>query len=391
MNYEYGRAINDADSHTMETDDWIYDFLDTEALREKFGTLYKADKSGRVVSIIEKAKERANDEAADKVAAEDPIAGDKGWAAFGAFDSSERTRMLDKYGFVSQLVFTTACLGAMKKADTDEELYGLVRAANKAQQAFCNGDRRLVNVAYIPLDNPDEAYAEAKRAIDAGAGAVGIAPMPCGGRSPGHPDHDAFWSMLESRSIPFMIHIGTGTKTQDKDYHNNGRERAPDLHGGGENLRFSDFTNLCFAPQEFLTAMIYDGLFHNYPKLRGGVIESGAGWVPDFLDRLDYAFKSFQRTDPYLKDLDMLPSEYIKRAVKFTPFPGEDVGAMIAHGGPELFMFSSDYPHPEGTKDPVGKFENTLQNVDEAVKDQFYRTNYDTMMNYESSAAIAAA
>ncbi|MCV0384151.1 MAG: amidohydrolase [Erythrobacter sp.] len=391
MTYEYGRVINDADSHTMETADWLYDYLDTDELREKYGTLYRADKSGRVVSIIEKAKERSNDSEADAAAAENPIAGDKGWAAFGAFDASERTRMLDKYGFVSQLVFTTACLGAMKKADTDEEKYGLVRAANKAQQAFCNGDDRLVNVAYIPLDNPEMAFAEAKRAIDAGAGAVGIAPMPCGGRSPGHPDHDAFWTMLESRSIPFMIHIGTGTKTQDKDYHNNGRERAPDLHGGGENLRFSDFTNLCFAPQEFLTAMIYDGLFEKHPKLRGGVIESGAGWVPDFLDRLDYAFKSFKRTDPYLKDVDMLPSEYIKRAVKFTPFPGEDVGAMIAQAGPELFMFSSDYPHPEGTKDPVGKFEATMDGLEEETKDRFYRTNYDAMMNYNSSPAMAAA
>lgn len=52
---------------------------------------------------------------------------------------------------------------------------------------------------------------------------------------------------------------------------------------------------------------------------RGGVIESGAGWVPDFLGRLDYASKSFKRTDPHLKDVDMLPSEYIKRAVK-SPF-----------------------------------------------------------------------
>jgi predicted TIM-barrel fold metal-dependent hydrolase len=368
----------------------MYEFLDSDELREKYGTLYKADKSGRVVSIIEKAKERANDKDADAAAAENPIAGEKGWAAFGAFDSSERKRMLDQYGFVSQLVFTTACLGAMGRAESTVEKYALVRAANKAQQAFCNGDDRLVNVAYIPLDDAELAFEEAKRAIDAGAGAVGIAPMPSGGRSPGHPDNDKFWSMLESRNIPFMIHIGTGTKTQDKEYHNNGRERAPDLHGGGENLRFSDFTNLCFAPQEFLTAMVYDGLFTKYPKLRGGVIESGAGWVPDFLARLDFAYKSFKRTDPYLKDVEMTPSEQIRRAVKFTPFPGEDVGQMIREGGADLFMFSSDYPHPEGTKDPVGKFEATMDGVDEATKDMFYRTNYDAMMNYQSSASMAA-
>lgn len=391
MGYEYGRVINDADSHTMETADWIYEFLE-EDLREKYGTLYKADKSGRVVGMIDKAKSRKDDPEADAAAAADPIGGDKGWLAFGAFDTSERTRMLDKYGFVSQLVFTTASLAAMGKAENLVEKYAIVRAANKAQQAFSDGDKRLVNVAYIPLDDPDMAFQEAKRAIDAGAGAVGVAPMACGDRSPGHPDHDPFWQMLSDRRIPFMVHIGTGTKGQPKGFHNNGRERAADLHGGGENLRFADFTSLCFAPQEFLTAMVYDGVFERFPLLRGGVIESGAGWVPDMLRRLDYAFNSFKRTDKYLQELPLKPSEYIRRAVKFTPFPGEDVGEMIRDAGPELFMFSSDYPHPEGTKDPVGKFEKTMGDMEEDIKDQFYRRNYDEMMSYQSQplAAVAA-
>ena len=65
---------------------------------------------------------------------------------------------------------------------------------------------------------------------------------------------------------------------------------------------------------------------------------------------------------------------------------GEDRDA-----GAELFMFSSDYPHPEGTKDPVGKFEKTLEGVAEEIKDKFYRTNYDAMMKYQSNAALAAA
>ena len=88
-----------------------------------------------------------------------------------------------------------------------------------------------------------------------------------------------------------MLHIGAGTKTQPKAFRNNGRERAPDLHGGGENLRFCDYMMLWYAPQVFLTAMVYDGVFDRHPKLRGGVIESGAGWVPDFLRQLDLAYK----------------------------------------------------------------------------------------------------
>ncbi|HET6334781.1 MAG TPA: hypothetical protein VFG30_16270, partial [Polyangiales bacterium] len=127
-------------------------------------------------------------------------------------------------------------------------------------------------------------------------------------------------------------------------------------------------------------AMIYDGVFDRFPLLRGGVIESGAGWVPDFLRQLDLAYKSFSRTDPYLKQLPLMPSEYLRRAVRFTPFPGEDVGLMIKDAGPELFMFSTDYPHPEGTKDPLGRFERTMTDLDEPAKDKFYRGNFEEMM-----------
>ena len=44
---------------------------------------------------------------------------------------------------------------------------------------------------------------------------------------------------------------------------------------------------LSFAPQLFLTALVYDGVFERFPELRGGVIESGAGWVPEIPAQLD--------------------------------------------------------------------------------------------------------
>jgi hypothetical protein len=43
-------------------------------------------------------------------------------------------------------------------------------------------------------------------------------------------------------------------------------------------------------------------------------------------------------------------------------------------------MFSSDYPHPEGTNDPLGRFERTMADIDEDAKDRFYRRNYEEMM-----------
>jgi predicted TIM-barrel fold metal-dependent hydrolase len=88
--------------------------------------------------------------------------------------------------------------------------------------------------------------------------------------------------------------------------------------------------------------------------------------------------------------MEMKPSEYIRRAVKFTPFPGEDAGRMIKDGGADLFMFSSDYPHPEGTNDPKGRFERTMADIDEDAKDQFYRRNYEEMMGLQTANVMAA-
>ncbi|MDD9945061.1 MAG: amidohydrolase family protein [Myxococcales bacterium] len=378
MSYMQGRVAHDADSHVMEDREWLNAFIEKEfegKLRPLFGK-----KRTPLDDQLDKAKARKTDPQADAKAADNPIAGPKGWLAYGAFDPDERKKVLDNLGFATQLVFPTAGLGPVMAARDDDERYAASRAYNRAIAAFSKGDKRLIPVAYVPLDDPGAALAGMKAALDDGCGAVSFSAAAPAGRSPGHPDYDPIWSLLSERSVPFMLHIGPGTKTQPKGFRNNGRERAPDLHGGGENLRFCDYMMLWYAPQVFLTAMVYDGVFMRFPQLRGGVIESGAGWVPDFLRQLDLAHKSFGRTDPYLQQLDMKPSEYIRRAVKFTPFPGEDVGHMIRDAGPELFLFSSDYPHPEGTKDPFGRFERTMDGIDEEAKEKFYRTNYEQMM-----------
>ncbi len=384
MTYSAGRTIYDADSHVMETREWLDPFLD-DALKEKLRPLY-GKKPNRIDKILDEAKARKGNPEAEAKAFENPIGGPKGWIAAGAFDTAERIQVLDQFGFSGQLVFGTASLQPALGAKDEGALYGGARAHNDAMAAFCRADQRLLGVGYAPLDNPKRALEEVEAAIKAGNKAIMVSAGPAGERSPGHPDLDPVWATLQESKVPFMLHIGPGTKTQPKAFQNNGRERSPDLHGGGENLRFADYIMLSHAPQIWLTAMVYDGVFARFPDLRGGVIESGAGWAPEFLRELDLGYKSFKRTDPYLKDMELLPSELLRRAVKFTPFPGEDVGHMIRDGGADLFLFSSDYPHPEGTSDPLGRFNRTLDGIDEDELDQFYRRNFEQMMYMDSAA-----
>ena len=68
------------------------------------------------------------------------------------------------------------------------------------------------------------------------------------------------------------------------------------------------------------------------------------------------------------------------RQLRFTPFPTEPVGWMIEQVGDDLFLFSSDYPHPEGGRDPLGRFEESLAGVADAAKDNFYSNNFADLL-----------
>ena len=74
--------------------------------------------------------------------------------------------------------------------------------------------------------------------------------------------------------------------------------------------------------------------------------------------------------------MKLLPSEYIQRQVKITPFAGEDIGWLMSSGAEDLLMFASDYPHHEGTDDPIGRYEKTMTGLSESVKKKFYEDNF---------------
>jgi predicted TIM-barrel fold metal-dependent hydrolase len=145
--------------------------------------------------------------------------------------------------------------------------------------------------------------------------------------------------------------------------------------GGGENVRTKDATVLHQTPEMFLSMLTIDGVLDRYPNLKGAAVELGAGWVPEMLRRLDAVTKVYSRVDESIR-FDRKPSEQFTQQMGFTPMPHEDVGNMIAQSNADLYLFSSDYPHIEGTRDPIARFERTLPEADEAVKTQFYSENF---------------
>jgi predicted TIM-barrel fold metal-dependent hydrolase len=126
--------------------------------------------------------------------------------------------------------------------------------------------------------------------------------------------------------------------------------------------------------------MIFDRVFDHFPRLKVGVIEQGAVWLPSFLHQLDAAFEAFAKGEERLRKLELRPSEYVKRQVRVTPYPSEPVGWIIEQVGPEVCMFSSDWPHVEGGRNPIKRFETSMGGLDEHARQRFYCDNFVDLM-----------
>ena len=162
-------------------------------------------------------------------------------------------------------------------------------------------------------------------------------------------------------------------------HRNNGLPAEPDFHGGGENFRSVSYMAISSAPLQALSMLIFDGVLERFPNLKIGVIELGAVWIPGFMRQLEAAFLAFERHEDRLKKLSMKPSEYVRRQVRVTPYPTEPTGWIIDNCGADICMFSSDYPHVEGGRNPLKRFDAEVGHLPADVQDLFFRGNFETL------------
>ena len=375
------RPYYDADSHIMELPDFITSYTDPKIRDEIPQVNYSASivSDEEVAAIMDQGGKHSAEHVRAQIDMGDAlIEKSKEIQALGAFNSEDRTVAMDLLGFKKQLVFATHSVAfpfhpSSKKPN--DLRYGATRGHNRHMAEFCGCDDRLMGVGIVPLDDPEHAIAEAKWAIENGLEALWVPHRAPIDRSPGHVDFEPFWALLAEAGVPFVLHVGGSPLQVHKAWGNNGRGPTKDWLGGGENVRTKDAAVLHQAPEMFVSMMVLDGVFDRHPGLRGAAVELGAGWVPEMLHRLDDVVRIFSRADESVR-FDRKPSEQLSQQMGFTPMPNEDVGRLVRESNPELYLFSSDYPHIEGTKDPIGRFERTLDGADEAIKEAFYTENF---------------
>jgi predicted TIM-barrel fold metal-dependent hydrolase len=387
------RIIHDADAHIMEPPTWLRDHADP-ALRDRLpGLTYTggnelrqtgdpAEQQRDLLASFDRLRERhASDEYRRDEATE--VMNRKNFAATGSFIAEDRPRVLDLLGFESQLLFNTFHNRRLHDWEHSGDLdlaYGAARAHNRGMVEFCAVDARLKPTCYVPLADFERAAAMADEAIALGASALLIASGCPAGHSPSHIDLDPVWARAQEARLPIVFHVGGTGDLIDGHYFHNGLPIPPDFHGGEENFRSVDYMGIPHPPQQTLATMIFDGVLERFPALRIGVIEQGAIWLPSWMRQMESAFDAFVRHEERLQKLSLRPSEYVRRQVRATPYPTEDVGWIIEQAGAEVCLFSSDYPHVEGGRRPIERFERSLGDASPSVRDAFYHANYVDLM-----------
>lgn len=377
------RVVHDADSHVMEAPDSWLPFADPD-VRERMRPLYTATTAPGEDDLIEHfAAKHADPEFRGHDAEEIMLR--KNWKATGSFIREDRPHALDLLGFRTQLVFNTFGNKYLLSAEHGDDLdfaYGLARAHNRFVVDFCSVDRRLFAVGYVPLADFERSAAFAAEAIELGCRALMIASACPRGHSPSHVGLDPVWARAQEAGVPIIFHVGGGGELLSPAYFENGLPPIPDFHGGEENFRSVDYMAIPYPVMQTLATMIIDGVMERFPRLRFGVIEQGASWLPGWMRMLDSAQDAFMKNEERLRALSLRPGEYVRRQVRATPYPAEDAGWIIANAGPEVCLFSSDYPHVEGGRNPIVRFEAGLDrwSIDAGARQRFYCDNFADLM-----------
>ena len=108
---------------------------------------------------------------------------------------------------------------------------------------------------------------------------------------------------------------------------------------------------------------------------------------------MDSAHNAFYKNEERLQKMSLKPSEFVRRQVRVTPYPHEDTGWIIANSSDEVCLFSSDYPHVEGGRNPIKGFEASMDaaGIDEPRKQRFYCDNFVDLMGAGLSSDLRVA
>jgi predicted TIM-barrel fold metal-dependent hydrolase len=227
--------------------------------------------------------------------------------------------------------------------DDPEAKAAVLRAWNDwaAEEFNSFAPDRLSALPFLPTGSVDLAVTEFERCMKLGHKGAILNPFEVDLKDAAW---DRLWACIAEAEVPLSFHIGKGTKLDPVDI----RQRAP----------FSSVAPLQL--DEPLALMIFMGALERNPTLTLVLAESGIGWLPYFVSRMDDQFE--KHCVPYGDQcIKTKPSELWARQV-YATFEEEPMGsALIPLLGCDNFMWACDFPHPDST------WPHSRQSIDEAL------------------------
>ncbi len=203
---------------------------------------------------------------------------------------------------------------------------------------------RLSVLGFLPGHSPEAAAAELERCAGLGhrGAIIDVFDIDVADRS-----WDRLWSAGETTGLPISFHLKDGTWSRQLSYQ----------MGKWQSAAFA--TVLPMQLDEPLAIMVFSGALERHPGLKLVLAESGIGWLPYFVERMDLEWRNLKDRIDYAPAVP--PSELFRRQVMVT-FEEEALGSqLIPLVGTDSCMWASDYPHTDST------FPHSLEAIDEAL------------------------
>ena len=285
-------------------------------------------------------------------------------APFGSMDARERLQLLDAEHLDAAILYPT--LGILWEAELEDvELsQAYCRAYNRWIADFCrDSGGRLVPIAHLSLGDPAAAARELERAVGDGCRGGFVVPFTIGRKAHGHPDHDAVFAAAQDLGVPLAIHPSfEPIAIVSRRFVETRKLRLLNSVIAGDGVRHA------------FTTLFDHGVFDRFPRLKIAVLESGAGWIGYWLDRLDAVYEAtFIGGRVPLREK---PSFYFQRQCWISCDPDErTIPALMNLVGADRFVWASDYPHPDHTGDYLKRLEELAARLAEPARERLLGAN----------------
>jgi predicted TIM-barrel fold metal-dependent hydrolase len=256
-------------------------------------------------------------------------------------DPGLRAKDMDRDGVQAEVLY--GILGAATRLGDHEAATEMFRIYNDWLADFVSHDPdRYIGLACLPYGDIGAAVKEIRRV--AGSGVRGMELSCSWDMEPmWHPDWEPLWQAVNDVGLPLHFHTFPALPPGVLDKQTGRTRRA---------AFFTVVSGFQMNLVNILAAVIGAAVLERYPRVRIAFGESGIGWVPYALDRMDFEWEDRFHD----LGLRMKPSDYWRRQCKAT-FQFDRIGTkLIDDMGVETLMWGSDYPHGDGVWPESSKY-----------------------------------